>query len=95
VNSHELRVGDVLQGRDGISRIVLRIEQEFRSGFPVVNLTIERNHSFAVGPDVVLVHNTGGCTPSPKPVLESAKLQGSGPKRLTNNPGFKKLFCGG
>jgi hypothetical protein len=61
VNSHELRCGDVLISRDGKSRTVLRIEQEFKSGFLVHNLTIDQDHTFAVGEDAVLVHNTGGC----------------------------------
>ncbi len=61
VNSHELRVGDILIGQDGSRRALLRIEQEFKSAFPVNNLTIDEDHTFAVGPDGVLVHNTDGC----------------------------------
>jgi len=60
-NSHELCVGDVLIGQDGSRRALLRIEQEFKSAFPVNNLTIDEDHTFAVGPDGVLVHNTDGC----------------------------------
>lgn len=62
VNSHELRCGDVLVGQDGKQRFVRKIEQEFVSGFVVRNLTIDDQHTFAVGPDAVLVHNTAECT---------------------------------
>lgn len=61
VNSHELLAGDVLIGHDGRPRRVLRIEQESSELFPVSNLTVEDDHTFAVGPDALLVHNTGGC----------------------------------
>ncbi|MBI2824088.1 MAG: ParB N-terminal domain-containing protein [Planctomycetia bacterium] len=64
VNSHELRVGDTLIGHGGQPRTVIRIEQEFRSGFPVNNLTIDEHHTFAVGQDAILVHNTASCDPS-------------------------------
>jgi hypothetical protein len=40
---------------------VLKIEQEFVSGFLVHNLTINEDHTFAVGADAVLVHNTADC----------------------------------
>jgi len=61
VNSHELRSGDVLVGQDGQQRVVLKIEQEYVNAFLVHNLTIDEDHTFAVGPDALLVHNTGGC----------------------------------
>jgi len=61
VNSHELRAGDVLIGRDGSPQIVLHIAQQYEELYPVSNLTIEENHTFAVGPDAILVHNTAGC----------------------------------
>ncbi|WP_437200872.1 hypothetical protein [Planctomicrobium sp. SH664] len=40
---------------------MLKTEQTCQELFPVSNLTIEEHHSFAVGPDAILVHNTGGC----------------------------------
>ena len=61
VNSHELRCGDVLIGQDGQQQVVLRVEQEYVQAFLVHNLTISEDHTFAVGADGVLVHNTGGC----------------------------------
>ena len=64
VNSHELRCGDVLIDRQGQRRFVVKIEQEFVSGFLVHNLTINKHHTYAVGADAILVHNTGGCPPS-------------------------------
>jgi hypothetical protein len=85
VNSHELRVGDVLFGQDGKQRILLRIEQEYRSAFPVFNLTIDEHHSFAVGADAVLVHNTAECelvpTAGTPPLLPIAR-QSQGVFRL-------------
>jgi hypothetical protein len=51
----------VLIGQDGKQRIVLKIEQEYVSGFVVHNLTISEDHTFAVGSDAVLVHNTTRC----------------------------------
>lgn len=65
VNSHDLRPGDVLVDTSGRKQYVLRTEQEFVSGFAIVNLTIEGDHTFAVGDAGVLVHNTGPC---PDPV---------------------------
>ena len=67
VNSHDLRPGDVLLAADGTQRYVVRTEQEFVSGLPVVNLTIEQHHTFAVGGDALLVHNTAPCPDSAKP----------------------------
>lgn len=61
VNSHELRCGDVLIGQDGQQHTVLRIEQEFVTAFLVHNLTISDDHTFAVGADGLLVHNTAEC----------------------------------
>ncbi len=61
VNSHELRCGDRLIGQDGKLRTVLKIEQEYVRAFLVHNLTIDEQHTFAVGPDAVLVHNTAKC----------------------------------
>jgi len=61
VNSHDLLAGDLLLTRDGRQVRVLRITQRYEESFDVCNLTIEANHSFAVGNDGLLVHNTGGC----------------------------------
>ncbi len=61
VNSHDLRCGDRLIGQDGKLRTVLKIEQKYVQAFLVHNLTIDEQHTFAVGPDAVLVHNTDGC----------------------------------
>lgn len=58
VNSHDLRPGDVLFDRNGEKQYVIRIEQEFVSGFAIVNLTVEGDHTFAVGESGLLVHNT-------------------------------------
>ena len=66
----------MLIGQNGEQQTVLRIEQEFVSGFLVHNLTIRKDHTFAVGPDAILVHNTGGCGGlSPD---DSARLAGLG-----------------
>ncbi|WP_437200869.1 hypothetical protein [Planctomicrobium sp. SH664] len=67
VNSHQLFAGDILIGQDGRQRRVLKTEQTCQELFPVSNLTIEEHHSFAVGPDAILVHNTGGCGPAGGP----------------------------
>ena len=53
--------GDRLIGQDGQLRTLLRTEQHYDSEFRVCNLTISECHTFAVGPDAVLVHNTPGC----------------------------------
>lgn len=47
-----------------MQRIVRKVEQEYVSGFLVHNLTIEGDHTFAVGADALLVHNTASC-PNP------------------------------
>jgi hypothetical protein len=69
VNSHELRVGDVLIGQDGRQQRILRIEQEYETNFPVNNLTIEEFQNFAVGPDAILIHNTEGCFLDPSDIV--------------------------
>lgn len=61
VNSHELRAGDVLVTNSGETTRLLGIEQHYDPKFRVCNLTIDTNHSFAVGSDSILVHNTPGC----------------------------------
>lgn len=64
VNSHDLLAGDVLVARDGRRLRLLRAEQEYAEGRTVHNLTVADDHTYAVGPDAVLVHNTTGCAPS-------------------------------
>ncbi len=58
VNSHDLRPGDVLINTAGQKQYVMRVAQEFVSGLAIVNLTVEGDHTFAVGDCGVLVHNT-------------------------------------
>lgn len=61
VNSHNLMAGDLIYSTEGRELRVLKIVQTYEEQFEVCNLTIAQNHSFAVGNDGVLVHNTGGC----------------------------------
>jgi hypothetical protein len=61
VNSHDLMAGDLIYSTEGRELRVLKIVQRYAEQFEVCNLTIAQNHSFAVGNDGVLVHNTGGC----------------------------------
>ena len=61
VNSHDLMAGDLIYSTEGRELRVLKIVQTYEEQFEVRNLTIAQNHSFAVGNDGVLVHNTGGC----------------------------------
>ncbi|MBL8892021.1 MAG: hypothetical protein JNL67_18745, partial [Planctomycetaceae bacterium] len=54
------------------------IEQEFVTDAPICNLTIDKNHSFAVGNDGILVHNDPECPwevsdNAPKGLLEGLK----------------------
>lgn len=58
VDSHHLRPGDVLIGREGGRRTVLRLEMEHASALPVFNLTVDGDHTYAVGDAGLLVHNT-------------------------------------
>jgi hypothetical protein len=61
VNSHELRAGDVIFTRDGQRQTITRVEQRYDGPVPVSNLSIEDDHTFAVGEDGVLVHNESWC----------------------------------
>ena len=63
VNSHDLLAGDVVQSRDGRRLVVRKLEQEYVEAAAVYNLTVESDHTFAVGPDLLLVHNTSPCKP--------------------------------
>ncbi len=85
-NSHELRVGDVLCGHGGRQMVVLRIAQEYKSGFPVNNLTIDEHHTFAVGPEAVLVHNTAGC-----PAAAPSRI-GPSAERLTEDAAKARTY---
>ena len=49
-------------GIDGQERRVLGVQQWYEEEYEVRNLTVDNNHSFAVGSDALLVHNTAGCT---------------------------------
>jgi hypothetical protein len=64
VNSHDLRVGDVAFLRGSGPATVRRIWQR-QVKTPVCNLTIRGLHSFAVGQNQVLVHNTSGTGGAP------------------------------
>jgi hypothetical protein len=88
VNSHELRCGDVLIGQDGQRRVVLKIEQEFVSGFLVHNLTIREDHTFAVGADALLVHNTAKCGGETAATARGRQVH----KDYDYGPGFEKEF---
>lgn len=59
VNSHDLMAGDLIYSTEGRELRVLKIVQTYEEQFEVCNLTTAQNHSFAVGNDGVLVHNTG------------------------------------
>jgi hypothetical protein len=87
VDSHELRAGDFLIGQDGKKLRVDRVEQRYEETFPVSNLSVKDQHTFAGGSAGVLVHNTGWCDileanagqPRPRGLLrELAKLHKAG-----------------
>ena len=61
VNSHDLLAGDLLISRSGRQLRLLGVRQRYEASLPVCNLTIDQHHTFAVGADSILVHNTGGC----------------------------------
>ncbi len=61
VDSHDLLPGDVIQCLDGRRRVVEQITLRQVQGVPVANLTVESNHTFAVGECGILVHNRGWC----------------------------------
>jgi hypothetical protein len=61
VNSHELRAGDTIHLYDGTSARVSRIEQRYEPLLPVSNLTVRGFHTFFVGEESILVHNTSWC----------------------------------
>ncbi len=61
MNSHELRAGDTIHLHDGTSARVSRIEQRYEPLLPVSNLTVRGFHTFFVGEESILVHNTSWC----------------------------------
>jgi len=61
VNSHELRAGDTIRLRDGSTAKITRIEQRYETLLPVSNLTVQGFHTFFVGAESILVHNTSFC----------------------------------
>jgi hypothetical protein len=86
VNSHDLREGDVLFLRDGGPVTVRRVRQRHEQT-PVCNLTVKGLHTFAVGQNQLLVHNTSGTSGQPPlralhpdSSLSPSTLQGLGRK---------------
>ena len=65
VNSHDLMAGDMVIGRDGRQLTVRGVRQELVEETRVYNLTVAEDHTFAVGGDMVLVHNTPSCYTRP------------------------------
>jgi hypothetical protein len=61
VDSQDLLPGDVIQCLNGRRRVVEQITLRQVEGIPVANLTVEANHTFAVGECGILVHNRGWC----------------------------------
>jgi hypothetical protein len=61
VNSHDLRVGDVMICKDGKQLAIRQISQRYETHFLVSNLTIGDFHNYAVGTDSFLVHNESVC----------------------------------
>ena len=59
--SQDFQAGDLVFGVDGKYRQIVRTEQRYETQLPVANLTIRDHHSFAVGDDMVLVHNVSWC----------------------------------
>lgn len=61
IDSDQLRAGDVVVGRDGRRHRIDNVELRQVENLRVCNLTIRDQHTFAVGPYAVLVHNDGWC----------------------------------
>ncbi|MEL6895599.1 MAG: polymorphic toxin-type HINT domain-containing protein [Planctomycetota bacterium] len=61
VNSHEVRVGDVILTESGGEATVQQITQTFDESFAVSNITVEGDHNYAVGESSILVHNSDIC----------------------------------
>jgi hypothetical protein len=62
VDSHELRIGDILLNRLGERTPVTAISKRHEDRFEVTNLTIEDAHNYSVGNGSLLVHNTSICS---------------------------------
>lgn len=62
VNSHDLRAGDVVYGRNGEHQSVQRVSQVYNPEVSVSNLTVEGIHNYSVGQSGILVHNTTWCS---------------------------------
>jgi hypothetical protein len=87
VNSHDLRQGDVVFLRDGGAVAIRRVEQH-PARTPVCNLTVPGLHTFAVGGQQALVHNTSGTTGAPEPAPLHLDIGGEGfhPDAVNVNP---------
>ncbi len=61
VMSQDVQAGDLMFGFDSDYHKVERISQRFESSVEVSNLTVRDHHTFAVGEQPLLVHNTVWC----------------------------------
>jgi hypothetical protein len=75
VDSHHLQAGDMVFGYDGTQRCIEHVSVKSETAVPVSNLTVREQHTFAVGDQFILVHNTAWCT------ILREKLEGKGPSR--------------
>jgi hypothetical protein len=88
VNSQELAPGDVLIGRGGQRLSVGSVESQVEASFAVCNLTVRGQHTFAVGDDGLLVHNTAWCDTlkqflaKPQQLVDKAKALGFDASRV-------------
>jgi Pretoxin HINT domain len=86
VDSHEIRLGDVLLNRDGSTSTITGIESA-KDTLVVCNLTVRDTHTYAVGINGILVHNESWCNilakirPEPQALKDKlAKLNAARPK---------------
>ena len=77
MDSHDVRAGDVLVGRDGSRQRVQSVSQEFVEGFEVRNLTVQEHPSYAVGDCGLLAHNEGVCEKLRKSIEEITAKHGN------------------
>jgi hypothetical protein len=61
VNSQDLEVGDQIYGFDGKRHLVESLQQRRATATRVCNLTVQGRHTFFVGAESILVHNTAWC----------------------------------
>src|SRR5262249_44758501 len=61
IDSHELKPGDSLYDRNGTLRKVESVTVQAVTSTPVYNLTVENQHTFAVGEFGLLTHNDAWC----------------------------------